>query len=247
MSELITFLFNVLFSQILDVGDYRVHLYPAIGEGGQGRVYKAYNKNTNQIVAAKSIKYSKQDKEHQQQTFREIKTCEALRNNPNIIQFYESHIDEHSIWMIMEYCDMGNITDFLKRKHPNLEEKLNILFQCANAIQHLHNNSPSIVHRDIKPENFVLKIENGIIVVKATDFGLAKLLDETEHGNLKDVYMNTNCGTFAYMAPDFFFEECRYKATVDIFALGILLLAVLDFGPDSTELLPYSGMYGIYF
>lgn len=95
----------------------------------------------------------------------------------------------------------------------------NLKFQtakgCIRAIQELH--ARGIIHRDIKPQNFMMNVSEGVIVIKAVDFGLARLLPDGE-----SVGTASPGGTFGYIAPEIL-EEDQYSTASDVYAIGMML------------------------
>jgi len=92
--------------------------------------------------------------------------------------------------------------------------------QMLKSIEYLHEHG--IVHRDLKPENILLKSEDSD-VIKLTDFGLSRILDE-------GVYMKTVCGTPQYVAPEILTKAQKegYGKAVDLWSLGVILFVLLS-------------------
>jgi len=139
-------------------------------------------------------------------------------NHPNILGIKEVYEDMKTISFVMEYCEGGDLFDFIT-KNPNgkLDDinTIDIFIQILNAINYLHNDM-EICHRDIKPENFLITInEQNRPIVKLIDFGLAQYINKKEK-------MRGKIGTIMYMAPEILKQQ-PYDEKVDIWSSGIIL------------------------
>ncbi|XP_075057278.1 serine/threonine-protein kinase pdik1l-like [Mixophyes fleayi] len=126
------------------------------------------------------------------------------------------------LWFITEYCDGGDLNDFLlgRAPHPRLHRVC--MQQLAAAISFLHRNQ--IVHRDLKPENVLVSQGAAGPELKVADFGLSKVCQGNV--NVNQYRFSSACGSDFYMAPEVF--EGRYTAKADIFSLGILFWAMIE-------------------
>ncbi len=159
------------------------------------------------------------------------------RNHVNVVTIVEfcEWVEGNSTWIIMEFCHYGSLNDFC-RNHPhrfnNNRVKLDLMLQIAAGIQFLHE--AKLIHRDIKPSNILLAEEEGQIVVKITNFGVCR---EDMENNTKTVV-----GTKAFLSPEFWpFEDIMQKTfneKVDIFALGLTFLAIIQGQCDIHGLMP---------
>jgi len=102
-------------------------------------------------------------------------------------------------------------------------ERLLVLSKISSAIRFLHTHR--IVYRDLKPDNVGFDAEN---VPKLFDFGLGKVIEEKDFGELNDTYQLTgNAGSLRYMAPEVANEK-PYGMSVDVYSLSILMHQVLS-------------------
>ena len=103
---------------------------------------------------------------------------------------------DDSMWIMMEYCDLGDLNEYLKRNNwlrNDIHEKVILMQQIINGIAFLHNND--IAHRDIKPGNVLLKSKpQGHPLVKLGDFGLSKIRDPDSVTSA----MSSNVGTLQF-------------------------------------------------
>ncbi|KAE8605513.1 hypothetical protein XENTR_v10015178 [Xenopus tropicalis] len=126
------------------------------------------------------------------------------------------------LWFITDYCDGGNLNDFLLARPPDPRLHRACMQQLAGAVAFLHRNQ--IVHRDLKPENVLVSQGPSGPELKVADFGLSKVCQGNV--NVNQYRLSSACGSDFYMAPEVF--EGRYTAKADIFSLGILFWAMVE-------------------
>ena len=197
--------------------------YPnLIGTGSFGFVYLATNR-AGVTVAAKLVSFER----HSRKEIKEAEKCLRLPNeHPNIIDIYDVLEDANNKYIFMEYCELGNLRNFFRRRDLSTKEKVELMAQTADGIRHLHANN--IIHRDLKPENILVqKKTDGSPVIKLSDFGVSKFIDE---GMMST--MSSDVGSSGFKAPEFWKRDkegkIHYKRSVDIFAAGMTFLAMLQ-------------------
>ncbi|CAD7934826.1 unnamed protein product [Amoebophrya sp. A25] len=189
-----------------------------LGKGGFGRVCRAENVDSGELVAMKFMpKASFRDIASLERAFTEIQVLRELRH-PNIIEMRDCIDDPNYICFCMEYCGDGDLCDLIEARGRLKEsETLFYYHQIVKGVAFSH--SKNIVHRDLKPENVLLT--DGQTVCKIADFGLADLI--TGAGQSID------CGTPAYLAPEVYNGKSKasdpYK--IDVWALGVLLVVCM--------------------
>ena len=146
----------------LELDNYSVNLVDMIGHGGFGIVYSGKEIKTGKKVAVKMIKVVTD--EDGCDAMREIKLFDRLKEHPNLIRLLDFHYMNHAFWMIMDFCDGGDLDKYMYEANPDLTEQLRLMYQCASAIAHMHESKPPMIHRDIKPAN-VLMFKNGKIIL----------------------------------------------------------------------------------
>ncbi len=214
--------------------DYTVYLDRKIGAGGQAPVYVAYkgkNKYAAKCIPNKTVKHLL---DNELLIFRKNKTH---KNVIRIIDFCEWE-EGKSAWIFMEYCKYGSLKDFCRnnpRYFSNNRVKLDIILQISAGLKFLHELN--LIHRDIKPSNILLTEEDGQMVVKIADFGVSKQASGTS--------TRTIVGTIQFLAPEFWPlnenldpVQRKYNEKIDIFAVGLTFLAMIQNSCVDQVLLP---------
>jgi serine/threonine protein kinase len=139
-----------------------------IGEGGFGLVKKATHLPTGETVAVKICKTISLSPDQLHAIEKEIEVQRSLFHE-NIAQIYEVIHSKSTIYIVMEYCQNGELFDYINRRGPLPEkEAAEIFHQILSALIYLRHQK--ISHRDVKPEN-ILFHKNG--KVKLIDFGFS--------------------------------------------------------------------------
>ncbi|RCK56310.1 Serine/threonine-protein kinase srk1 [Candida viswanathii] len=213
-------------------------LLSVLGEGAFSIVYKAVNLLTNSIVAVKIINKANLSSKQLRNIKHEINIMKRIKHHGNVIQLLD-HIDSiNNSFLILEYCNGGEIFDkILEFTYLSEDLSCHIFKQLLNAVESLHNLN--IVHRDIKPENLLFKRipyfmrpkEDFVKSLRKSDdsnkvdegefkagigggtIGVIKLAD---FGLAKQLATNTiaqtPCGTTGYTAPEVF--VCNHNDSV---------------------------------
>lgn len=187
-----------------------------IGAGHFSKVRKGFLKQdeSNRIYAIKSIRKDLV-KSNSHLLKRELEILRTV-DYPAIAEFYESYGNDKCTHFVVEYCEGGTLSKFIK-KNNRLDEDIaiGIFFEILLAVNYLHNQG--ICHRDIKAGNFLLsKCKTGT-KVKMIDFGLSKRFDRER--------LETKVGTPLYVAREVILGN--YDQTSDYWSLGVLLYYML--------------------
>ena len=204
------------------VGPYR--LEEEIGRGGMSRVFRAERADGgfDQTVAVKLLRIGL-DTEAARRRFRLEQQVLAKLQHPHIAALLDGGLTEDDVpYLVMEHVDGRPITTYCDDHQLPLPERIELLCDVGDALQHAHKNL--VVHRDLKPSN-VLVTPAG--TVKLLDFGIAKLLDDTDASiTLPQTRTGVRPMTPAYAAPEQVRGEAVSTAT-DVYQMGVLTYEVL--------------------
>ncbi|XP_017277511.1 serine/threonine-protein kinase ULK2 [Kryptolebias marmoratus] len=205
------------------VGDFEYSRKDLVGHGAFAVVFKGrHRKKTDWEVAIKSINKKNLSKS-QILLGKEIKILKELQHE-NIVALYDVQETPNSVFLVMEYCNGGDLADYLQAKGTLREETLRIfLQQIAAAMRILHNKG--VIHRDLKPQNILLsymtrkKSNMSGIRIKIADFGFARYLQS-------NMMAATLCGSPMYMAPEVIMSQ-NYDAKADLWSIGTVIYQCL--------------------
>ena len=223
----------------LRLGPYDVNMVKKLGQGGFGTVYAGKHRSKGTKVAVK--KCGMKGNRGGEVAMSELRNIERLQRHPHIIRMHYYDYRSNALWIVMDFCDKGDLQKYFKSStplKPFLNEQINLMFQSASAIEFMHAQRNVVVHRDIKPGNILVKRSGGQNIVKVTDFGLSKISDAPDPA--KTAMFTTAAGTPAFMAPELF-EHKKYDKSVDVFSLGLVFLAMINFKPGDDFLAPERG------
>ncbi|ODN00281.1 Serine/threonine-protein kinase ULK2 [Orchesella cincta] len=206
------------------IGDYEYNSKDLIGHGAFAVVFKGRNKRTAQCVAIKSITKKNLAKSQTLLT-KEIAILKELTelHHENVVALFECRETSTHVYLVMEYCNGGDLADYLSGKGTLSEDTIRLfLRQLAGAMRALH--SKGVVHRDLKPQNILLTYNKPSpspheILLKIADFGFARFLQD-------GVMAATLCGSPMYMAPEVIMS-LTYDAKADLWSLGTIVYQCL--------------------
>lgn len=199
-----------------------------IGQGAMGSVFLAKRKDGqfNQTVAIKIMRAYVLDNTTQA-LFEKERQILADLNHPNIAKLYDGGFTRDGRpFFTMEYISGNDIVTYAKSQKLTIDEKLNLFLQVAEAIRYAH--SAFVAHLDLKPKNIIIDQEQR---VKLLDFGVSKILRETEFP------AESNRFTLAYAAPEQIGKGMP-NSSADIYSLGIILYELLG------EKHPFESFFG---
>ena len=187
-----------------------------LGRGGMGTVYRAFDIETNTLVAVKETIILPSEDEHRKlkRLQREYNFLKSI-HHPNIVRAIDFFEYQNTYYIVMEYVDGYSLESLIQEKPYSLtvEEQLEIALQICDAIATL--NEKGVIHRDLKPANIILCKYRGI--PKVLDLGIAKDVQKTMTMLTRPGYV---IGTFSYMSPEQFNVEASNKS--DAFSLGVM-------------------------
>ncbi|MDP9277008.1 MAG: protein kinase, partial [Actinomycetota bacterium] len=210
----------------------RYELQDRLGSGGMSNVYRATDRILERTVAVKILAEHLSDDERFVARFRREALAVAKLIHPNIVQVYDTGVDEDRHFIVMEYVEGRSGAQILQRAdHVEPAETVQIGVQSCAGLDYAHRHG--IIHRDVKPGNLMIvggPAGNGReMSVKLTDFGIARAAEQTRITQVGSVV-----GTAAYLAPEQVRGEEATPAS-DVYALGVVLYQFL------TGRLPYEG------
>ena len=209
----------------------RYEIGERLGSGGMSNVYKATDLTLERTVAVKVLAEHLSDDERFVARFRREALAVAKLIHPNIVQVYDSGVDDSRHFIVMEYVEGRSGAQILQRQGPiDPDTAAEVGAQACAGLDYAHRRG--IIHRDVKPGNLMIvggPVGGGQLTVKLTDFGIARALEQTRITQVGSVV-----GTAAYLAPEQVRGEEATPAT-DVYALGVVLYQFL------TGRLPYEG------
>jgi len=208
----------------ISIGEYVILEH--IGDGGMGRVYKARNRQTGDLVALKLLKPQVASDESAVRRFqREIETASRLQH-PNIVATLDSGEQNGQQFLVMEFVD-GHDLATLVRETAELpvQTAVDCILRSAKGLAYSH--AEQIVHRDIKPSNLLLSHSGEIRVL---DMGLARITSTPENGETSPTQITRTgsiMGTVDFMAPEQAINPKTADGRADIYSLGCTLFYLL--------------------
>ncbi|XP_055364123.1 serine/threonine-protein kinase Nek1 isoform X2 [Betta splendens] len=184
-----------------------------IGEGSFGKAILVKAKEDGRQYVIKEIGISGMPSRERQESRKEVAVL-AKMSHPNIVQYKESFEESGSLYIVMDYCEGGDLFKKINSQKGVLfseEQILDWFVQICLALKHVHDRK--ILHRDIKSQNIFLTKDG---TVQLGDFGIARVLNST-------VELARTCiGTPYYLSPEIC-ENKPYNNKSDVWALGCVL------------------------
>ena len=207
------------------------HLLPSsyrllqlIGKGSYGRVFRARDVSSNQLVAVKVIELPPGEQSFGEDVRREV---EALSSCvcPFVLKYFGSFLHAERWWLVTELCHAGSLADVMAAMGKPLDAPALAAALCAAlaALHYLHGREPMIMHRDVKAANLLLTNRGE---VKLADFGVSVSVSQTLQRR------STAIGTPFYMAPEVI-QEGTYSGSADLWSLGITAIELAELSCDS--------------
>jgi eukaryotic-like serine/threonine-protein kinase len=204
-------------------GDYE--LLAVLGEGGEGRVYKARQIGTHREVALKRILNGELADTKAQRRFRDDARAAIQLRHPGVVRVLEEGKHEGQLYYTMELMSGGTLADRVNR-FAEPRQAATLIAKLARAVHACPG--AGIIHRDLKPEN-ILFDDHGEPCI--ADFGVAKRLDR-----MGSTTTGVRAGTLYYMAPEIAAGKANLATqAADIWSLGVILYELL------TDRRPFSG------
>lgn len=201
----------------------RYQILSHLGTGGMGTVYKAQDSVLGREVALKILSQDCAAHPALLERFRREARHSARLKHENIVTLYEFGEWQGMQYLALEFVTGINLQDYISEKGQlEPEEARQILIQAARALEQAHRQG--IVHRDIKPANLLLTHKDGHLLVKLTDFGVAREVNDEQ---FRVTSAGLTLGTVDYMAPEQARDSSLADIRSDIYALGCTLYHML--------------------
>ncbi|GAB4539485.1 MAG: hypothetical protein Tsb0014_29950 [Pleurocapsa sp.] len=197
-----------------------------LGQGGFGAVYLAHCDRTDKLVAIKTLLPQVAVKPYMKEMFlREARNTRIL-DHPHLIKLQDFDFFEGIFFFAMEYCDRGSVRDLINFRKGKLTvtEAIKITLQVLDGLHYAHSEK-GLVHRDIKPGNIFLTVNNGQLVAKLGDYGLAKNFDLA--GLSGQTATGTKMGTPVFMPRQQALNFKYAQPSVDVWAVAASLYYML--------------------
>ncbi|KAK8383957.1 hypothetical protein O3P69_016010 [Scylla paramamosain] len=201
-----------------------------LGEGSYGSVYKALHKESGQVLAIKQVPIDTD----LQEIIKEISIMQQCDSH-HVVKYYGSYFKDSDLWIVMEYCGAGSVSDIMRLRKKTLteEEIATVVYDTLRGLEYLHLRRK--IHRDIKAGNILLNTQGH---AKLADFGVAGQLSDTM------AKRNTVIGTPFWMAPEVI-QEIGYDCVADIWSLGITALEMAEGKPPYGDIHPMRAIFMI--
>ncbi|XP_020499968.2 serine/threonine-protein kinase ULK1 isoform X1 [Labrus bergylta] len=205
------------------VGKFEFSRKDLIGHGAFAVVFKGRNREKHDWEVAVKCINKKNLAKSQTLLGKEIKILKELKHE-NIVALLDFQETASSVYLVMEYCNGGDLADYLHSKGTLSEDTIRVfLQQIAGAMRVL--KAKGIIHRDLKPQNILLsyppgrKSHSNNTCIKIADFGFARYLQS-------NMMAATLCGSPMYMAPEVIMSQ-SYDAKADLWSIGTIVFQCL--------------------
>ena len=203
----------------------RFEILELLGEGGMGRVYKAWDRELEKLVAVKTIRGEQAANPEVLKRFKQELLLARQITHKNVTRIHDMGEWQGVKFFTMEFIVGESLKDLVRKKgRLPVDQALSITKQILGALEEAHRQG--VIHRDLKPQNIMMDAEG---VAHVMDFGIARSVHDsgmTATGMLM--------GTPYYMSPEQARGE-KAEAQSDIFSFGVILYELL------TGALPYVG------
>ncbi|XP_030199723.1 serine/threonine-protein kinase Nek5 isoform X4 [Gadus morhua] len=185
-----------------------------IGEGAFGKAFLVRDQSSAIMCVIKEIKLGKMSQSEREASNKEGMLLSKMKH-PNIVAFFKSFQERNSLYIVMEFCDGGDLMKRITVQRGVLfteEQVVNWFLQVCLGLKHIHDRK--VLHRDIKAQNIFLT--GGGNRAKLGDFGIARMLNNTME------LARTCVGTPYYLSPEIC-ESRPYNNKTDVWSLGCVL------------------------
>jgi serine/threonine protein kinase len=211
-----------------EVLEGRWQLEQELGRGGMGVVYAARNLRTNKRVAIKWLATrggaSAEQAAHMVERFRREARAAAGIRHPNVVEVYDVGGPDDAPFLVMELLEGESLRTRLSRGPLSWAEACAIIIPVMRGVAAAHR--AGVVHRDLKPDNLFLCTQDGVLVPKVLDFGVAAMKSGSSDGLASLTRSGTMVGTPSYMPLEQLMGK-EVDERSDVYALGVVLYECL--------------------
>ena len=187
-----------------------------LGRGSFAVVKSGTNRKTGEQVAIKIFDKATLEEDDELALQTEVDILSQM-DHPNVVKLYEIFDEKEFMYLVMELMTGGELFDrIVEKEHYSEKEAADTIRPIVDAIRYCHGMG--IIHRDLKPENLLYATREEGSIIKISDFGLARFL--------QDEYAWTACGTPGYVAPEII-DGKGYGKEVDYWRIGVILYILL--------------------
>ncbi|KAI6698766.1 hypothetical protein NL676_018885 [Syzygium grande] len=198
-----------------------------IGSGGYGRVYKGMLPNGH-ILAIKRAQQGSMQGAHEFKTEIELLSRVHHKNLVGLVGFCYEQGEQ---MLVYDYMPNGTLRESLSGKtgiHLDWQRRLRIALGSAKGLAYLHEfANPPIIHRDVKSTNILL---NENLVAKVADFGLSKMVADSEKGHVSTHVK----GTMGYLDPEYYMTQLLTDRS-DVYSFGVVMLELITAKPPLSK------------
>lgn len=214
-----------------------------IGEGGFGAVFKAKRVADGRIVALKTMLQTRKPPRKMVLLFEREKEIALQLRHPNVVRCERTGVWKDIHYIEMEFVEGGDVFNLMQKgqRAIPLKEAAPILLQALEGLAYAHEAEVTVttekgkkkvkgvIHRDLKPPNILLARENGRMVAKVSDFGLAKGFAAAgcTQGSISKSTTGAFCGSPPYMAPEHILNYKYVKPATDVFEMAATVFHIL--------------------
>ncbi len=199
-----------------------VTLQKVLGQGELGIVFLAQQSPADPQVAVKVLSPAATQTSSQQAAFlerfrKEINGISSLEHQ-NILPVFDFGKYDGLAYLVMPYISGGTLQRTLEQEGPlQLSKIVNYLDQMAAALDYAHKQE--VLHLDLKPDNVLMTADDRLLL---TDFGLVKIVTESQISRMRLLMAGTVVGLLDYMAPEQVMGDV-VDMRADLYSLGVML------------------------
>jgi len=190
-----------------------------IGEGTYGTVFKAKNRETQEVVALKRVRLDDDDEGVPSSALREICLLKELKHK-NIVRLYDVVHSDRKLTLVFEYCDQ-DLKKYFDSCNSEIDQSVvkSLMYQLLRGLAFCHAHN--VLHRDLKPQNLLI---NKNMELKLADFGLARAFGIPVRCYSAEVV------TLWYRPPDVLFGAKLYNTSIDMWSSGCIFAEIANAG-----------------